>query len=226
MNGEQYWVYNWIDSQGIISTDRAREVLAKPSAMDDLREVGMQAQSFDRSSLNETVSVVAGRGIDLSGQLDCLAQACRYRQVDELFRKAWHYFDKVIVADAISHEIVYHFEESEERIDWLLGHIDVLLYLRKIGAAGLVEFREKAPACEQHWRKHASDVHLDRVLDAADNLIATLAIDAEIEVQPAYANRLDFAFLHPRFEHTVWGSIPKLPENQIPSAVAESVLRR
>jgi hypothetical protein len=53
-----------------------------------------------------------------------------------------HYFDRIIVEDSVAHELTVHWKEANhaEREKWILSHIDVLLYLREVGAEELVEF--------------------------------------------------------------------------------------
>lgn len=118
----------------------------------------------------------------------------------------WHYFDKIVVADAIGHEVACHWTEpSEEVNEWILSHVAVLLYLREIGAEPLLEFIEKPIPCEQHWRQHAQEAGLDQLLQTADQTILALADEGEWHFERAEDGRVDFVFNHPAFEHTQWG---------------------
>src|SRR5882724_5504830 len=180
MMNNSYWMFDWLDAYAVKTTDQAAQALSIPSAADDLRQMALNAAQGSNRLAPDRASIVAGRGIDLSGHLDCNAYTCRQRQIDQLFRKAWYYFDRIVVADAVSHEVSAHWDETlEKRKDWLLSHIAVLLDLRETGAQDLVEFREKPVPCEQHWRKHAEDAGQQSVLTAADNLVPTLAVESE-----------------------------------------------
>ena len=230
-NQDRFWVYDWLDTHGVDSVSKAKKVLASRSIVDKIPDFAEGARSR-KSSARDDFSIVAGRGLDLSGHLDCNSSACRLRQVDDLFRHAWHYFDHIVVADAMSHEISTHWDAPlAARKTWLLSHIEVLLHLRRIGAEHLVIFREKPPPCELHWEKHATEVGLERILSGRDRLLDKMLRDARVEIKEGVNGSLDFVFVHPKFEHTVWGSIefvelPDRSETTVRKAVATAVLRR
>lgn len=226
-----YWMYDWLDNYAVRTTDQAARILSIPSAVDDLRQMAVNAAQDSSQPASEQTSIVAGRGIDLSGHLDCDAYSSRQRQIDQLFRKAWHYFDRIIVADAVSHEVSAHWESVPKRTEWVLSHIAVLLALRDAGAQDLIEFREKPLPCELHWRKHAEDAGLQKVLTAADSFIPILARESKIDLEVDAAESLSFSLTHLNIEHTVWGDLSFQEHSgkttaQIREAVAEAVVRR
>ena len=98
--------------------------------------------------------MVAGAGADLYDGLQCPNPVCQKHSIDKLFRQVWHYFDQIVIGDNLTHDIAHHWEpksEAELR-ERLLTRIDVLLYLRLIGAEELVQFREKAIETSD-WRR-------------------------------------------------------------------------
>ena len=228
----RFWVYDWLDSHRIENLSTAKRALASRSAVDQIHDFAEKAKTAPATCGEDTYSIVAGRGLDLSGHLDCNASECRIRQVDDLFSHAWHYFDRIVVADGMSHEVSMHWDAPlAARKKWLLSHIEVLLYLRKIGAQDLVVFSEKPPPCEVHWEKHAHEQRLDTLLAVREKLVDQLSTEARIETKKGADGALEFAFVHPRFEHSVWGSLG--PEDLvdrsktgIARAVSVAVLRR
>jgi len=232
MSKSEYWLFKWLDEHSATDLESAESLLSNSQAVEDLREKATAASESLRAPIQEGISVLAGRGLDLSGHLDCNAPSCRRRQVDDLFKHVWHYFDNIVVSDGVAHEVSKHWDAApEQRNEWILSHIRVLLYLKQIGAETLVTFREKPTPCEEHWQKHAKDAGLQRVLRSGEELIPLLAQEAEIKLTVNPNGSADFRFDHPQFEHTVWGTlkrqqIEKRTANQIHRAVAEAVLRR
>lgn len=201
----RYWLYDWLDEKRVSSLARAARLLSDSREFDSLREfahAALTTRAEASTNSQRQVSLLAGRGVDLSGHLDCYASQCRKLQVDRLLKRVWHYFDKVVVADAIGHEVAFHTTSKPDDLrKWILSHIEVLLYLREVGADSLVEFSLKPIPCELHWRKHAVGAGLQSLLNAADDQIEVLARDARIE---RGTSENEYVFVHPHFEHTQW----------------------
>lgn len=207
MNGT-YWLFNWFDANGVISLSTAEDSLSIPVRIEELREVAAQATGSSPIQVDGETSILAGRGLDLTGKLDCSTSRCRQRQVDELFRKAWHYFDRIIVDDVVAHELMVHWDQPAARLkERLLSHIEVLLYLRKIGAEDLLEFRQKPIACVTHWKLHAEEAGLSNIIDVAEALVPKLAKEASIDIHAEPKGRAHFLFKHPEFEIRYHGDI-------------------
>jgi len=67
-------------------------------------------------------------------------------------------------------------EHPKRYPDEVTQTVEVLLYLREIGADLLVGFVEKdRHDCELPWRRHAEEAGLQRVLVAADALVTQIA---------------------------------------------------
>jgi hypothetical protein len=203
-----YWFFQWFEKHRVTTEHTAKLLLSNPVALNELRELAQMASTQTLAPLESTDAVLAGRGIDLSGQLDCLHIDCRRLQVQRLFSKVWHYFDVIVVQDSVAHEVAHHWDSPTPAMKkWLLGHIAVLLYLREIGAESLLEFRMRPPGCLEHLTKHTTDAGLQRVLEHEDALANEIAKAAQIELTGRANGGVDFSLYYPPFEHTQWGSL-------------------
>jgi len=95
-------------------------------------------------------------------------------QVDELFKRVWHYFDKIIVRDMFTPNLLQDpVAPREALINILLSHLPPLFYLREIGAESLVEFVAKS-VCHEHWKRHAEEEGLGAAVDSRSSLTEQL----------------------------------------------------
>ena len=233
----EYWLLRWLESHSIASVDNAREHLRARDTIDELKEVSARsAMALDEPAPGD-FSILAAAGTDLSGRLTCRNPACRRREVDNLFRRAWHYFDSIIVDDAAARLLSQPPETILQNLDELLGQIDIALYLQKIGASSLVAFRVKASPCFQHWRKHASEVGLVRTPRVADKAIRQLVKRASVKVlDPGELNELKLTVpegitpvsvrdrdFHHDMVLLVWGQEPSAITEAVRFAVAREV---
>jgi hypothetical protein len=197
-----------------------------------LTSLGERAAKTRRTPLESSQSITAGRGIDLSGELDCMGHSCRQQQVSDLLTHAWYYFDKVVIADPIGHLISRISHMAPKEFDTaVITHTRVLLFLRTIGADSLITFRMKPEVCELHWRGHASESFHRPLLKRADALVNELAKEAQVTLRPGVAGEVNFTFNHPSFEHTVWGQlddpgVTSLSKSEINRRACSSVIRR
>jgi len=203
----RYWLYRWLDEFHVRNIDAARLLFANPIAVDELRTLASKSSEMkvQPSDGLDCETIVAGRGIDLSGRLDCHHPECRKRQIDHLFRRVWHYFDRIIVEDAVKHEVSLHWDEGPSRVaEWVLSHISVLLQLRELGVEDLVVFREKPPPCLVHFRKHAEDAGLAHIADSLECEAAALEAEAVFEITQEGNGSILVHINHPLLEHTQW----------------------
>jgi hypothetical protein len=165
--GTGFWLQDWILAHGITTVVGARKVLADARAFENLRERAANQDSA-RMPLPRVDGpiIVAGRPMDLSGELDCMAWMCVRRQLDALFSHVLHYFDKIIVAGPRPQML---FEENRlvDR-DWIkeqiIGLIRVLLYIREVGAEDLFIFRDKPAFCLRHMHQSLEEAGLGALL--------------------------------------------------------------
>src|SRR4051794_17279315 len=143
--GSRYWLWDWIDRNNIENADDAARAIARRKVENDLRDRAVRSEPQLEENL-KGISLLAGTGADLcTGGYQCLNPACQKHPIEKLFRRVWHYFDNIIVVDDLTHNIAHHWSEMKEveGVTRFLTRIDVLLYVRKIGAENLVQFREK-----------------------------------------------------------------------------------
>jgi hypothetical protein len=228
VTGDEYWLYRWIDDHNVRSAGDAENLLNDRVGVADLRAKACDYPSSRKGRADQRLTIAAGAAIDFSGRLNCPAAACRKQQVDQLLRKVWHYFDCVIVADSIGHAVACHWNEHPKRYrEEVAQTVGVLLYLREIGADSLLGFVEKdRHDCELHWRRHAKEAGLQRILAAADAMVPQLAREGKF----TFRNRksgLGFRFEHPQLEHTIWGDLTSRElRRDRKIAAAQAVVRR
>jgi hypothetical protein len=75
-------------------------------------------------------SIIASRRLDLSGFLSCPCFECQIPAIDNVFSRAWHYFDSVVIAEE---PLDVDFVSGDDIYD-LLQKVQLFLHLRKIGA--------------------------------------------------------------------------------------------
>jgi hypothetical protein len=152
--------------------------------------------------------------------------------VDELFRHVLHYFDTIMVDDAVSTVLMKHDAEAKCLPQCLKRHLEVLLYLRQIGAEQLLTFRQKQPACEVHWKKHAKEAELGPVTDDFYDFVVRLAEEGEVRLTEKTKLRSQYVYIHPEFEHYVWiwldsADLKKLrSEDELQKLIARRVVVR
>src|SRR5438094_365252 len=132
MNDVRHWLAGWVEEQQIRTLAQAKRAITDEQALLQLREKAELAERHLRSPLTGAgTTVLASRALDLSGVLDCMHSKCRRRRVDELFKRVWHYFDTVIIADESFHAIVGHWDHQCDFLDQrLLSDIDLIMYLK------------------------------------------------------------------------------------------------
>jgi hypothetical protein len=223
-----FWLYEWLDDRGIASLGEAERRLKDPKEIVRLQERAA-AVPFTTEPLDSSggeLQLLGGRGVDLSGDLDCFAWECRKAQVDKLLSRAWHYFDRVVVVGPSAHRVSGDMENgaNEASLARLTSDIQLLLYLREVGAEPLVTFRQKPPPCEVHVDQHAREVGLDQALDRLDVIAERAAKKAQIKTEK-HEDHFHYEFVHSRFEHTVWGTV--WPEGEdLRLEVSRAVFRR
>ena len=228
MEHEKFWLYDWIDTFEVKDRNQATRLLNDPGIVRGLRKRAMDVPfTTDLVAPSDAPTIVAGQAIDLSGQLDCLHWDCLKKQVDNLFSHVWHYFDRIVVVGPSAHGFSRLLEPdpSPNAIEKLLTYVELLLYIRKIGAEKLLLFRQKRPPCEHHFDDHMREVGLDPISMLSNQRIAQFTNRAKISVEP-HDDHLDYTFIHPDFEHTVWGSIEMRNSESQLHAVTASVMKK
>jgi hypothetical protein len=166
---DRFWLFEWLDEFGITTKNRADKALRDRILEADLihRAKRIHAQPpKEKAPLN---SILVGRGLDFSNSaFQCPSIECRKRQVNELFSLVWHYFDKIIVADDFTSRLA-HIDENrlsaQTRKD-LAEFLELLIYLKRIGADTIVDFEPKPIILENEYERVAKLTHLESVLSS------------------------------------------------------------
>jgi hypothetical protein len=202
----EYWVYTWLDSSRIRTIDELKRRLASSGTIDDLKQSAeLVIESWQNSGVEaRPLSLIAGAGIDLSGRLDCNATDCRRAQVDRLFRRAWHYFETIVVRDAIAEVLIgYKNCPNEELREWLLPLFETVFMVRELGAEALVEFLPRVPACFEHWRQHAREAGIEDIAERENQVVDQLLRETDISLRRE-RDRVLCTMNNPDFSHTQW----------------------
>jgi hypothetical protein len=157
----QHWLYQWIDEEGIRTPGHYMKAIRKRGAFERLRELSnaMMEDSGFSGPVDGVVanSIIASRHLDLSAYLSCPCFECQIPAIDNVFSRAWHYFDSVVITEeSLEDEFV-----SGDDVYDLLQKVQLFLYLRKIGADSHVLFTNKiSRLCDDHFREHAEKHNL------------------------------------------------------------------
>jgi hypothetical protein len=168
-------------------------------------------------------ALVAGCGLDLSGSLDCIAWECRKKQVDQLFQRVWHYFDRVVVVGPEPRGVPdSDTDEGFLQRDNLESDLRLLAYLREIGAEPLISFRTKPAPCTVHIAEHAEEAELSAALPAVEELGEEVAASAEISYE-WHEDHVHYQLNHELFEHTRWDTAWPPSRQSSESAIRRSI---
>jgi hypothetical protein len=202
----EYWVYTWLDSNGIRTLDELKRTLSKQGALGELKQAADLVIEAWRSSPVEArpLSLIAGAGIDLSGRLDCNHSKCRRAQVDRLFRRAWHYFPTIVARDAIAEDLTLHRNCSDDEVrERLLPHFETALIVREYDAEPLVEFLPRVPACFRHWRHYAKEAGIEDIASREAEFVEQLLAATDVALRSVNGGVLCTLDNHD-FSHTQW----------------------
>lgn len=228
----RYWVFDWLYASGARTEKDIVRAVNEPSILQELRTLARDNREHARSALPPGVRVLAGRGLDLSGELDCWALDWRLRQVNRLLSRVWLYFDFVVVADWLTPELASDsFVATRESRRRLISDLCLLLEICRSGADRFLIFRSKPSACKDHMPKRIHELGLQRLAARANALVSEVASASDISIEPCACGRdgcTQFTLNNRLFEHTVWGSyLASDPRNgDFRQATSESVVSR
>ena len=151
------WFHDWLADNGINDEASAYKEAKNPSKFADLLGRARAQQTEPVEPLSDR-SIIAGRSLDLTGYLACGHANCLTRQVDDLFRHVWHYFDKIAISGPEAHLFLDAASNGKNSQDYLAKRVAELarpiFYIREIGADKLVTWVSKPPACTVHWKEY------------------------------------------------------------------------
>jgi hypothetical protein len=212
----RYWLAEWLDENNIDSGDAALRRLDSVQEITHFQERAAKWEPQFSEPVDGT-TVLAGAGLDLAGEFSCPSPPCQKRAVDKLFRHVWHYFDRIVLEDRVTHKVAHHWTQEPEFIEELRRHIGALVYIRQIGAESLVEFRQKAPATAK-WRGVFGADHSSPLVRAHDSVMDELVDHVEFDIENRPGGEM---FGNVRFseeEVSTGISIPASVQRQLPAA--------
>lgn len=209
MATSSYWLARWLDENDLRTTDDARRYLRDQAHVEALRSAAATATRLTEifRASNEH-GILAGRIIDLSGELACYHADCLRKDVDTLFSRVWHYFDTIVVVGLSPKSALGLLEEwDEESTERFLAFVQTFLYIRKVGAENMLVFQGKPPACTEHVRDHAREYGATSVLKQRKQWTERISADAQIGNLRRHGDHWHYDMWHPDMEHLHSGSV-------------------
>jgi hypothetical protein len=183
---EKFWLYNWIDSKRIRKLSHAEKLLKSDRAIEEIQTLAKTPTP--RTEISSTTSaplIVAGAGMDLSGHLGCDQAGCLKKQVDNLFSHVLHYFDKIVVMGpdpnllfASSPSSIFSVKRT------VLNYVELLLYIRDIGAEDLLVFHDKPVFCREHHQENLRKAGMGTFLEDSESYIQKILDESELVLKP------------------------------------------
>jgi len=228
----EFWLYEWLDEYDVKSIKTASRLLklGDPS-VGRLQELAVASSDRNQLTSTEGTAILAGRGIDLSGDWDCCRLVSQRQYVDALFSRVWHYFDEIVIVGPSGESFAHSLERlDEETTQSLLNYVDAFLYMRQVGAEDMVSFVEKTRPCTQHYAQHAREAGLGEVLERGEDWIEGLAEHGTVRHVRRHGAHWHYTFAHPELEHDVngeiWGERESEARDPDLHEVAEAVFAR
>jgi hypothetical protein len=107
------WLHGWLIDNNIENESEAQKAAKSPQMLADLIDRA-QAQNTEPIENFSGRSIAAGRSMDLTNYLSCGHPDCMTKQVDRLFSRVWHYFDKIAISGPDTHSFLEMVEECGE----------------------------------------------------------------------------------------------------------------
>jgi hypothetical protein len=199
-------MYDWIDEFELDSGRDISKSIESPTVLARLYELAEQNtkdQELLRGDSWTDLTVVAGQGFNLAGQTTCGAYSCLKSEIDDLISKAWHYFDKVVVAGPSAGRTKLDIEQTPKRARARLyfniaNDVQILRYIRDIGALDRVSFRpDNWGHCYDCTRKQAVSMGLKV---AVDNKVRRELID-QLEREAKISQKFELGQWTVRISH-------------------------
>jgi hypothetical protein len=207
------WFRDWLVEHEIGDESAVQKAVRNPAVFANLVERAQSQQVQPAEDLNGR-SIVAGRSLDLTEYLACGHADCITRQVDELFSRVWHYFDKIAISGPDAHRFLHSIKgmSGNDLANWVPQLARPVFHLRDLGADGLVSWVSKPPACPIHWKEFESldSYHL---ADEFSSGIAQRLLDEGTTRFSKLNGKPGLVLYHPDlFNGKMWWSIDTLNE--------------
>jgi hypothetical protein len=232
---DTHWLYTWIDECKIRSEHQVEALFQSGHAVQRLHELALQDTQKPVGIYNdERPDIIAGYNMDLSATMSCVHHDCLARELDRLFSKVWHYFDRIVVEGPSASRYVRNIEntprDKRPKMTWEVREaVATLLYLREIGADRYLVFREKPRAfCQDHLQRHARELGLTALANESidSEIIDAILQDADISLKK-YSRPTEwyYTYRHPSLDEAISGSIVQKNRPKPPD-VAQVLYRR
>src|SRR5262245_58808678 len=106
---EKYWALQWLDEVGLSTPQDVERFFRADNAIEGLAEFAACHQYIPAPLTGHVVVAGWGLGYGYSRSHSSELPSAR---VDDLLRRTWHYYDAVILEDAVRHELEWHSKDS------------------------------------------------------------------------------------------------------------------
>lgn len=205
----QYWLLDWLDSEGLGDTDVACGVLRTKEGQARFALAAEEALNQAMLPERQVNSLLAAGSWNLSGQQSCSAPQCLKSTVDQLILTTWHYFERVIVSGLDPSRVGQRVEGTAAKArseELVRGHIEAALYVRDIGAEEFLFFQRPTQLCVHHLDAHAGEAGLVSAVEAAQALGEELAEGYTLELRQTFKGHL-YGFSHPALTYIKTGYV-------------------
>jgi hypothetical protein len=218
-----------LDDSDIRTKEQLARAMADDSFTQRIFDLACAEERYSVSHLSTSGdAILAAHGLDLSGSLGCMHPDCMRRDLEALFSRTWYYFDQVAVVGPSKRVVqkLISIDSIEMAKQNLASLMEILIYIRTIGAEDFVHFTEKAPACEIHYQQHLSEANLGHIVTDSETVIRDFVENGTIGEVVGHESHFHYRFDHPLLEHTQWGAISsdvRRRSKSLERAVAEAV---
>ncbi|WP_143263971.1 hypothetical protein [Amycolatopsis kentuckyensis] len=232
---DNFWLLEWMDSSEIKTASDVEKAIADKGKFRELSSMAVEQSALPGQNLRTNNPIVAGRGIDLSGELTAADEVELTGEVDRAFGSTWHYFDEIVVEGLSARRYAKmilnkEYDTARERVR---DHCRLLLHLRRIGALENVVFRQKLDPCVQHGRDVSGleAAGLKRIMDDREEIVQTLTrgVIHQIEDHYIYGEHFHFVYEHP-LTGIQWGHLSGSPagreEDELKRMISEELFSR
>lgn len=188
---QNYWFANWMSQEGVKDGASLRKALHRRKGRTSLYDgaVGRgtssntEAGDDHRTPSAAVTSIVAGKGIDLTGEFSQPGEWLR-REITDLFRHVWHYFDRIILPDQAVDPIFRYTNNLRNSLEDLANELEPIVnavnLLKASGGSEMLAFKYRALACCKEGEDSASTLDSDDTPTTLKKLTDAIVKDGKI----------------------------------------------
>lgn len=230
-DGRSHWLQAWLREHGADTKSTLQKLTDNPRMTREIVAYSEEIvdETIDPLLESSSQAIVAGKTLDLSGDLDC-CYICLEEQLNRLAERSWPYFDQIVLRGLAPEKVIEYARRSNDAVTKLvIAHMQILLRIEELGISPLLIFRPKPVACSLHYRKHAEEAGIANVIPRSKSIIEALAAQGRLKSFQLHDDHIDYTFTHPDLPHFVQNSFwpRRMPrssdESKIFALVAEDV---